>query len=81
MNQSIIGTFIAKNMMKNISEKRLKYYKHITVNIMIRNLKTTALTKGQIKKIKTHFLRESHRKLLLNKAKLRIIARKYYNLN
>lgn len=68
MNLSITETSIAKNMMKNISKKSLKYYKHITVNTMNRNLNLAAtLTKEAIKEIKTHFQREKDRNLLLNK--------------
>jgi len=68
MNPSITETFIAKNTMKNISEKSLNYCKHTSVNTMKRNLNPTAPTKRPIKKTKTHFPREKHRKLLFNKA-------------
>jgi len=68
MNQSITETFIVKNMMINILEKNLKYYKHITVNIMTKKLKptTATTTKGETPERKTHAQRENNRNLIYN---------------
>jgi len=64
MNQSITETFIVRNMTKNTLEKNLKYYKHITVNIMTKKLKLTATTKGEALEIKTNAQRENNRNFI-----------------